>query len=157
MTATATRPLYVVRDHVLTATAVQLRNVVRLHETAGTLVALSTPRLTEDGRYRVRLRLVERAPAPAPRPRSASTARPVRTTRPRRSVRRVAVTTGAVTAALGGVGYLLLIALRHLVATVVTHLPAVLVALAVLLVLAGLLAGGKATCSGVHCGGCRHH
>ena len=144
-TASGVRPStrYVLREHVVTGTAVELSNVVGAHRAAGTFLAISEPYPVTGGRFQVRMTLLEQAPA----------------LRARRAVRRRSRRAECITAAvagavltLGTVGYLL----GRLVVFVAAHLPLILGGLTVLLILAAVL-GRSGVCTGIHCGGCKRH
>ncbi len=62
-TVTGVRPStrYLMREHVVTGTAVELANIVRAQRAAGTFRGMSEPHPVTGGRFQVRMALLERA------------------------------------------------------------------------------------------------
>jgi VIT1/CCC1 family predicted Fe2+/Mn2+ transporter len=142
---TTTRPPARYRDHTLIGTPHQIRNVLRNHAAAGTLIAAGPPQPLSgtDPRIRVRLRLVDPTT-----PASASPVRPRTTGR----LRRVAALTAGVSLAIAAVIAMAAYLIGRLIGFLVDH-AATLVGV---LVVAAILAAFLTHTSGRrrHCPGC---
>lgn len=143
-------PHTIVRNHTVTGTATQLANLVVNHRTAGTLVAMTTPRRVGHDRFQVVIRLREYQPA-RPTITVTSVGEHTRTQRSRRT--RIAVIVTAVTGVLTGIATAVAYLIGQLVELIAVHASAILGVLALVAILAAA-AALRSSSGRRHCPGC---
>jgi hypothetical protein len=128
-------------DRRIIGTASEVAATVARVRRSGRLIAMTTPRQTNDGRVFVNVRYLTPPAQPA---------RPARPARRRTAVRVAAIaTTAAALIGLAVYGVVLLV-------TALVHLLPLLIGGLVLLLLAWAVLGRAGVCPGVHCPGCTH-
>jgi hypothetical protein len=147
-TARAAGP-YLIRDHTVTGTAIQLANLVANHHNAGTLVAMTAPRPVGD-RFQILIRV--REPRPTIRVTSVGEHARTRIRLPRRGAR-IAVIATTITGTAAGLIAVAVYLLGQLIELITVHAALILGVLALAAILAAAAARRNSSGSR-HCPGC---